>query len=56
MTEHIQKGIADAHREVIANAEPSVHEADEALIAIVRITQQAQKAARIEAIVREPDQ
>lgn len=33
----------------------TVQEADAALIAIVRRTQQAQKAARIEAILREPD-
>ena len=33
----------------------STREADEALIALARRTQQAHKAARIEAIVREPD-
>jgi hypothetical protein len=35
--------------------ERTVHETDAALIALAHITQQAQKAARIEAIVREPD-
>jgi hypothetical protein len=37
------------------HGEHTVQEADEALIAFVHRTQQAHKAARIEAILREPD-